>query len=117
MNQSEQNALISQLRQQAADDQNTLYQRAVQGRYSGYMQTSVPEHGFSHFLLFLFSLGVLFFAVDYLDTEHDYVEAISHAVTSNETVRETYDKIENSDFINWIVEWVAPLIKTSPDSQ
>ena len=110
MNQSEQNALISQLRQQAVNDQNTLYQRAAQGRYKGYPVTDTSNHGFTQFLLFLFSLGVLFFAIDYLDTEHDYVAAISHAVASNEKVQETYDKIENSDFINWIVEWVTPYI-------
>lgn len=107
MNPSEQSALISQLRQQAVHDQNTLYQRAAQQRYAGYPITDSSNHGFAHFLLFLFSLGVLFFAVDYLDTEHDYVAAISHAVTNNETIQETYDKIENSAFINWIVEWVT----------
>lgn len=110
MNQTEQAALISQLRQQAVNDQNTLYQKASGQRYTGYPGTDTTNYGLAHFLLFIFSLGVLFFAVDYLDTEHDYVSAISHAVTSNETIQETYDKIENSDFINWIVEWVTPLI-------
>lgn len=111
MNQSEQNALISQLRRQAANDRDMLYQRAARERYAGYPATASASNGLTHFLLFLFSLGVLFFAVDYLDTEHDYVNAISHAVTSNEKIQETYDKIENSAFINWIVEWVTPLIR------
>ena len=111
MNQTEQNDLIQNLRKQAEDNQNTLSQRAMGQRDTGYPDTVGEHHGVLHFLLFLFSLGVLFFAVDYLDTEHDYMAAISHAVTSNQTIRETYDKIENSDFINWITERVRPLIQ------
>ena len=113
MNQTEQAALISQLRKQAENDQNILYQRATGQRCEKYFQYPESEerhHGLSHLVLFLCSLCVLFFAVDYFDTKHDYAAAISHAVTSNQTVRETYDKIENSDFINWITEWVTPLV-------
>lgn len=110
MNHTEQTAMIEQMRQRALTEQTALYRRAGVPVYGRYDARHHLIHSFHHLLLFLFSLCVLFFAADYLDTEHDYVAVISDAVTSNEQFQETYDKIENSDFINWLVELVTPIV-------
>lgn len=104
MEAKERQELIEQMRKRAISEQNALYSRTGASIYAGESCPPAASGGARHFFLFLFSLIVLFFAVDYLDSSHDYVAVISNAVTSNPTLAEAYEKVENSDFINWLVE-------------
>lgn len=104
MDPKEQQELIEQMRKRAISEQNTLYSRTGAVIYAREDYPPAASRGAQHFFLFLFSLLVLFFAVDYLDSSHDYVAVISDAVTSNPALTEAYEKVENSDFINWLTE-------------
>ncbi len=102
MNEEERIALIQSLRDRCLEQENALYQKA--GGESSYV---VPENTLqkSHPLLFVIAFMVFaFFVMDYVDTENDYVAVISNAVTTNETVQNTFDKIYHSRFIDYIVE-------------
>ncbi len=103
MNPQERQALIEQMRKQALTEQNLLYQRVGSHMYETGYDGSHSSNGIRHLFLLLFSVLVLFFAVDYFDSSHDYIEAVSDAVSSNPTLVKTYERIENSDFINWLV--------------
>ncbi len=108
--------MIEQMRQRAVNDQTALYQRAGVTVYGQYDNKRHVTHGTHHLLLFLFSICILFFAADYLDTGHNYAAVISDAVTNNTQLQKAYDNIENSDLINWIVEWVTPVITRFTES-
>ena len=108
---TEQTDAIARLRQQALQDRQQVYQRVSGAYYQPPADSRHTGHGLLHGILVMGCVAALFFAVDYLDTEHDYVSAISQRISSNEQLRSTYEQIENSAFIEWVTALVSQYIK------
>lgn len=110
---TEQTDPIVRLRKQAQDDRQQINQRVSGSCYQTDLSGSNTgiHHKTLHFSLVCICIVSLFFAVDYLDTKHDYVSAISKNISKNEQIRSTYEQIENSAFIEWVTALVSQYIE------
>lgn len=101
MSEEERIALIQKMRERSIEQENALYQKAGGESFAVPKDTLQKSH---HLLFIMIFMVFVFFVMDYVDTQNDYVQAISDAVTTNETVQNTFDKIYHSRFIDYLVE-------------
>lgn len=102
MREEERLRLLQEMRQLSFEHENALYNKA--GGDSFAVQRHLEEAPQSRHGLFLLIVCCLLLWVVYDLTEGNTIITCMQSLSSNPQIREVYDRIYHSNFIDWLVE-------------